>query len=320
MTITVAQAVENFLKACRTDGLKGVTVRGYEGKLRPFLDVYGAYAFDAVTTGDMRDYLDTLYGRTVRYVGVKKKKPVPGGLSIESIRGHIRILKRFWRWCVETYDINPRLNPMRGIKTPRAPKPVPKAAEPSTVWALLRGCDQTPEGRRMCAFIAFLADTGCRLQGALGLRLQDLDLTAGRAVLLEKYDKGRIVPFGAFTTARLREWLALRPVCNTDRVFVALGTNTYGVPMTISGVHKALNRLAIEAGVAGKRKNPQSLRHGLAHMWLDAGGDANRLAEVMGHSDVAITLRVYAAYLHNQALEKHADLALIDTLMKGGES
>lgn len=319
--ISVDMAVEQFLDACRADGLKGPTVRWYEGKLRPFKDEFGDLWLPNVQVSDMREYVRGLYARKIRYVGVKKKKPVAGALSVESIRGHIRTLKRFFRWCYEEYALMPADNPMRGIKTPRAPKPVPKEAKPETIRALLDACDiSTVIGLRDCALIAFLADTGCRLKGALGLRVSTIDLDARRAQVFEKYDKGRIVAFSHYTAQQLNAWLFVRPKSITDNVFLSLGTNTYGAPLTISGVHAMLKRLAVKAGVADDRFNPHSFRHGLAHMWIDAGGDASRLAEIMGHSGVAITLSVYGAYLHAQALEKFDELALMDKLMRKDKS
>lgn len=53
------------------------------------------------------------------------------------------------------------------------------------------------------------------------------------------------------------------------------------------------------------RTNPHSFRHGFAREWLKAGGDMATLAAIMGHSEPATTLRNYAIFTLDEAIEKH---------------
>ena len=315
MRLTVGQAIEEFLDACRADGLKLPTVRWYEGKLRPLTAMFGRKAIDRVETADMRDYVRSLHDRTTRYVGVAKKHVVQGGLSIESIRGHIRCLRRFWGWCEAEYRLDPGSNPMLRIKMPPAPRAIPKDVSPESVRVLLESCDDSVTGRRDCAVIAFLADTGCRAGGLLRLTPDVLDVDARRAQVHEKGEKGRLVPFSEYTAERLREWLAVRPD-EAPTVFCSLGTNTHAQPMTLSALHKILKRRAAEAHVTG-RINPHSFRHSFARRWMLAGGDVSTLSLIMGHSTSKITTDVYGAFMHEEALTRYEELALMDKLLKG---
>jgi integrase len=62
-------------------------------------------------------------------------------------------------------------------------------------------------------------------------------------------------------------------------------------PLTMSIVWKAWRRLAERAGVRLARF--RDLRHTTAAVMLAQGIDARTVADVLGHSDVATTLRTY---------------------------
>jgi site-specific recombinase XerD len=85
---------------------------------------------------------------------------------------------------------------MRKIKTPAAAAQAPKAVALDDVRAMLAVVDQnTPEGKRDRALIYFLLDTGCRLGGLISLTVDRLDLDHRRAILIEKGDRARVVPY-----------------------------------------------------------------------------------------------------------------------------
>lgn len=313
-----AQAARAFIQACYADGLKLPTVRWYESKLRPFTSALGNMPITEVSIVELRGYVRALYERKERYTGVDKKQVLPGGLSIESIRGHIRALKRFFAWCLSE-GILPGGDPMLKIRMPAAPRPVPKAITSANIRALLAACvcDGSRAGKRDAAIIAFLTDTGCRAGGLLGLTWATLMLDSRRAQVHEKFDRGRVVPMSAYTAGLLRAWLAVAPHGATT-VFCALGTNTAAAPLTLSGLHQVLKRRAKQAQIVG-RINPHSFRHAFGRRYLMAGGDASTLSHIMGHSSVAVTLEVYAAFLHEESLKRFDELGLMNKLLKGGD-
>lgn len=310
--MNLVDAIGQFLDTCVADGLKRGTLIWYEGKLKTLGARFGDREIEDMTVADMRSYVRGLHEREHRYIDRPRKRPEKGGLSVESIRGHIRFLRRFWSWAQREYKLD--ANPMDKIKMPPAPKPVPKAIKPEDIVALLNMCDDSPIGRRDCAVIAFLTDTGCRAAGILGLKDRDVDLENRRATVFEKFDKGRIVGFSEYTRDRIVEWLALRPV-DAETLFCSLGNNTTGEALTSSGLHRILKRKAKLGRIDG-RINPHSFRHSFARRYLLAGGDISSLSKVLGHSSTALTSEVYGTFLNEEALKRYEELHLMDRLLK----
>lgn len=320
MATTLSQAIQEYLDACAANGLKRLTVKWYAGKLASFSESLETLRFGDVLIGevdlaDMRQYVRTLYERRQRYRGgANHKRPIDGGLALESVRGHLRALRAFWGWC-EKEGLLYGDNPMKGIKMPRQARPVPKAIAAADIRRLLEACDDSPSGRRAAAIIAFLADTGCRAQGLLTLKPEGLYTVVHRAEVFEKGDRGRVVAYSDYTAAALERWLEVQPA-GARTVFCALGTNTRGEPLTLSGLHGILRAVARQAGVTGKI-NPHAFRHSFARRWLLAGGDISSLAQVMGHSTTSITVDVYGVFLHDEALVRQENLGLMARLFEG---
>lgn len=123
-----------------------------------------------------------------------------------------------------------------------------------------KGTNDEPKGIspgeiRDNALVLFLADTGCRVDGLVGLRLADLDLDACQALVIEKGDKARRVFFSEATRAALLAWLAIRPAL-TDYVWVKLTHKKVGLGMTTGTVKEVLRRLKLPANEVMTKPKP----------------------------------------------------------------
>jgi site-specific recombinase XerD len=309
MTLTIDLAVREFLLACRADGLSPATVRTYRGVLTPLAARLHDRTLDAISVRDMREHIIALRERTTRYRNSgrgdnKHMTEIPGGLSAESIRKHIRTLRRFFKWCCIEYKLARRDNPMRGIRMPGRTQREPKAVSLDTLQALLAVCDEADVmGLRDKTMICFLCDTGCRASGMLTLKVEDLQLAEGYAVVEEKGRKRRMVPFSPLTGKLLYEWLARRPVVS-EFVFTSLSRQFNGTPMTVYGLNIMLKRRKKQAGITG-RVNPHSFRHGFARQYLMNGGDLATLRQILGHSDVSVTAMHYAIFQDLELRKAH---------------
>lgn len=314
MTKTI-EAVEQFLDAAFANGLKPATLRWYAGKLKPFAVEFGQKQIEDLTVNHMRAYVRALRERSYRLVGdADNKRREPGGLSIDSLRGHVKMLKAFFGWVYREYNLPAKDNPMAGIKAPAKPQPAPKAISPEDARRMLDACDEGAVGKRNRALFAFLLDTGCRATGALTLNLDEVDLVNRRAQVFEKFDKARLVGFSDITAGWLREWIDIRPK-DAVAVFCSLSNISFGQPITMAGLNDILRVAARRAGVKG-RYNAHAFRHGFARRYIQAGGDVSTLAKLMGHTSTTITTEMYAVFMVEEALAKYQSLDLMSKLLK----
>ena len=152
------------------------------------------------------------------------------------------------------------------------------------------------------AVLSFLAVTGCRLGGLAHLMLSDLRLDdldpriQRRAYVVEKGKKGRYVFLDQEAVDALRSWLAVRPECADNHVFIGCANGqTDRHALREGGLYEVVKRYAMKAGVKGNDAlwSPHQWRHRFGRRWLERGGDLSRLAQLMGHSTSQITSEHY---------------------------
>lgn len=320
MPVLVEDAYDHFLLACEAEGLSGESVKWYRYALKPVVARFRGMMLNEVTTVMLRQYLTALRGQPGRYMDAEQRPEQIGGLSTETIRGRIRALSRFFNWSMSEYDL--LHNPMARIRMPPRERQLPKAIDPADLRRLIASCGDNQEGARDRAILFFLTDTGCRAGGMLTLRPSDLHLHRRRAILREKGNRVRAVPFSSITAEVVARWLAVRPP-DAETVFCSLGNSLssflYGEPMTVSGLNQVLKRLARRAGVTG-RCNPHSFRHGFARSFLQSGGDLATVAQILGHSSIRVTGDFYSAWSDKELAERHDQFSPIKRLTNGEES
>jgi site-specific recombinase XerD len=306
-TLTTTQAITDFLIAKKADGLSAATLRWYSFMLAPVGERFNDLA--SVTGPDVRQYIIELRERQQRTRGLTT---INGGLSDSSITSTIRALHVFFNWCTVEYGLTS--SPVKNIRRPKIKIDKPRAITGEDIQRLITAAydyDNELIAKRNLAILCFLADTGARNGGVTGLTLDRLDLIRGRATLIEKGDRTRIVPLSPVTIAVISEWLTIRPE-TAQTVFCGLKNGHYGEPLTQSGLIQLIKKIAKRAGV--KKFNPHSFRHFFALHWLDKGGDARRLADILGHADPGFTLRVYAGFSIDQLAAKHAEISPLGKL------
>lgn len=153
-------------------------------------------------------------------------------------------------------------------------------------------------------FIIFLMYTGLRMAEAKNLTWQDVDLDEGRIVIrTSKTITGqRILPLVTMSMAILR-----------NRLKMALSTDTYvfynsSNNMLNNNLRRLCHRMAKRAGV--REFSPHMCRHTFATRLLERGANIKTVSELLGHSSVEVTLRIYSHISPN--LKKEAILLLDD--------
>lgn len=309
------QAIEDLLTATRANGCSPGTVKAYRETLGYLLAYLGDVPVEAITAGDLRGYVAHLMEQATRYQDHHRRAPEAGGLSPFTIAGRIRAFKRLFNWLVEEETLE--RNPARRIKTPSPKRMAQKAASHHDLVALLKTTEgNTPLDLRDRAVLLFLADTGCRVGGLCGLTLADLDFDNHLALVTEKGEKSRMLPFSKLTAEALRAWLEARPEAESAALFLSIGTWGKGrAALTTRGVAHMLKRRATSAGLKGA-VNPHSFRHAFARDFLMDGGDLGTLADLLGHSSVLVTKQFYGVFIVEELQKKHAQHSPIAQLFE----
>ena len=206
-------------------------------------------------------------------------------------------------------------NVAKQLELPALPSGPPKAMTARDLERLLQEAARNPSkvlAARNVALILFLRDTGCRLCGVAGLRVENLNLTTGRALVWEKgrggKSKARTVFFTTETRDALQAWLNVRPRAlplpgETIDEFVFVAERHPFRPLKEDAIYCVFQSLKRKAGITG-RVNPHSLRHARAKTMLENGAPLGVVSRILGHSDVRVTDAYYGVYAVEELQEQ----------------
>ena len=234
-------------------------------------------------------------------------------LAPRSIAIHLSAWRGLYRWWGRQGEV--RINPVEGVRAPKAGKPLPKAlsVEQAVSLAAFEPAQGNPVLRaRDHCMVELLYGSGLRVAELVGLDLRAgagaagwIDAADASAMVLGKGSKRRTVPVGATALVALRAWLALRgQVAAADEP--ALFVSTRGTRLTGSQVRSRLKGLALQAGLP-THVHPHMLRHSFASHLLQSSGDLRAVQELLGHANISTT-QVYTR-LDFQHLAKVYDAA-----------
>lgn len=183
-------------------------------------------------------------------------------------------------------------NPAQGVKTPKAPKTLPRHLRPGEVESLIEApSGDAPMERRDRAILEVLYAAGLRVSELVGLDWQDIDLSARVLRVMGKGSKERMVPFGRPAAEALRAWLEVWEAArgatddgDGEPVFL----NRFGGRLTDRSVRRVIDRWVDAASVA-RGVHPHTLRHTFATHLLENGADLRAIQELLGHSSLSTT-------------------------------
>lgn len=225
------------------------------------------------------------------------------GLGPRSIAIHLAAWRGLYRWLGRQGHVE--LNPVDGLRAPRAARPLPKALPVDQAVALaafepppVDGDAVSPHRHALAlrdqAITELLYSCGLRLSEVVGLdarygsaALGWLDLDAADAHVLGKGDKRRIVPIGGPALTALRTWLTVRDsLAAPDEP--ALFVSQQGRRLSDGQLRRRLARRATEAGLTS-HVHPHMLRHSFASHLLQSSGDLRAVQDLLGHARISTT-------------------------------
>jgi len=217
------------------------------------------------------------------------------GLAPRSIALVLSAWRGLYRWLGR--DALVSLNPVDGVRAPKAGKPLPKALGVDHAVALAEHHDEDSnallDARDHC-MVELLYGCGLRVGELVGLDLGPgaqaagwLDLPDASAHVLGKGGKRRSVPVGAAALAAARRWIELRAQLAAAGE-TALFVSTRGTRITASQVRSRLKARAVAAGLP-THVHPHMLRHSFATHVLQSSGDLRAVQELLGHANITTT-------------------------------
>ena len=225
-----------------------------------------------------------------------------GGRSARGIALILSGWRGFFQWAARQGLVP--MNPVDGVRAPRAPKPLPKALGVEDALQLVTyendQADPWIEARD-AAMAELLYSSGLRVAELVGLDVAPgpdterlargwIDFAAGEAHVLGKGSKRRIVPVGSAALQALQAWLALRaqPFAAPAAPEPALFIGRRGARLTAQSVWVRLRERARQAGLTTS-VHPHVLRHSFASHLLQSSGDLRAVQELLGHASIATT-------------------------------
>jgi integrase/recombinase XerD len=271
-----SDSLDGFLHELQAErGLSPHTLAAYRRDLRDFLTFLraGGRLLGRVGPDDVVAWLERLH-RT----GLK-----PGSVArrLSALRGFAAHLVREGRL---------RRDPTQGVERPRPSRPLPRPLSQGLTKALVESPDvHTRPGLRDRAILELLYATGLRASECVGLRLEDVNLTAGYVVCTGKGRKQRLVPLGDEAARWLRTYLReVRPLATHRRDAGRVFVNPRGGALSRQTLWGIVRRAATAAGVR-RRVSPHVLRHCFATHLLENGADLRAVQAMLGHADIGTT-------------------------------
>ncbi len=178
------------------------------------------------------------------------------------------------------------------VKSPKLPKPVPKALSADEAQAALDGvAGVTREAwiaKRDLALLTLLYGAGLRLGEALGLRRGDAPRGGATLSITGKGNKTRLVPILPAVAEAIADYLAVCPhaLIKDGPLFVG----SRGGPLHPRLVQGQMAKLRMALGLP-EHATPHALRHSFATHLLAGGGDLRSIQELLGHASLSTTQR-----------------------------
>lgn len=217
------------------------------------------------------------------------------GNSRRTRNGRLAALHSFFRYvCYREPSVMARCQQICAIPVKRTNHKTIEYLEDKEMNALLGGVDQNERnGRRDCALLLFLYNTGARAQEAIDVKIDDLRFEIPPQVKLTgKGGKERVLPLWPETVVALKNYLNYRNLSTAEVPKVFLNAN--GKPITRFGVRYITRRYGAKANgqcpsLNSKKVNPHTVRHATGLHLLQTGNDITVVRDWLGHAHVNTT-------------------------------
>lgn len=268
-----------FMKAERSASPH--TLRAYQSDLLEF----NRFLTRAGHAKDLENFRQARLVVREFWIDCSKKRP-----SNASLLRKLATLRSFFRYLVAEDVL--AANPFKYLELPKKDKTLPRFLSETEMSRFLEPLETSVQGLalRDRALIELLYSSGIRIQEAMNLNAEDMDLWNGTLRVLGKGNKERVVPLGDSAARCVKQYLSERQARQgTAREPKGpLFLNARGTKLGARGARLILNRWVKKASLA-RRVSPHTLRHTFATHLLNRGCDLRTVQEMLGHKSLAST-------------------------------
>jgi len=261
--------------------------------------------------------------RMVTHV-VAASKPAPASVELADLRGYLAVLseqglsarslarnrsslRTYFRFLVAEGYLN--ADPTDGLDAPPPGRSLPHVMSYDQVLAVLAAIPiEDSKALRDRAMLEVLYASGVRVSELTGLRIRDLRLDEGLAVVRGKGERQRFVPLGGSAVRALQRYLReARPDQDRGESGGTVFLNHHGRQLSRTGAWKIVRRHVDAARAAGTRLGtvtPHTFRHSFATHLLENGAGLAAVQEMLGHADISTT-QIYTHVDRSFLVEEH---------------
>ena len=208
------------------------------------------------------------------------------GNATSSLARRLTSLRSFFDFAVSEKALPE--NPAALLDNPRLPQYLPEVLERAEMEHLLAIPDMKKRGgvRDRC-ILELLYAAGLRVSELCNLKLPDLDLQAGVALVFGKGAKERITPLHSLMQGLLEDYIAhWRPLFSPKSKFLFL--NRSGMGLSRQYIWKLVKKYALLAEI-NREISPHTFRHSFATHLLEGGADLRSVQILLGHASINAT-------------------------------
>jgi integrase/recombinase XerC len=271
--------IDSFLDYLRYErGYSSHTVEAYGRDLLQFAIYINVYtenkSFDPclIDSDQIRNWLVSLLNEKIAASSANRK---------------LSALKSYFRYLLKQNIVSK--NPLQSVSGPKKKAVLPSFLRDKDISQLLDSDDfeDSFEGIRDRLLLELLYETGIRRAELVGIREQDINISAMQLKITGKRNKQRLIPFGKRLLEMLTTYLDAKQKTITNdsgRFFVRQNGEPLSPNMVYYIVKKRLGAIP-----ATNKRSPHVLRHTFATSMLNDGAELNSVKELLGHSSLAST-------------------------------
>ena len=284
--LTLDELQRRYLVDHQAHGSSINTIKRYQATFALFARFLGDRPADAgvLTSATMQEFALWLRETPVQeHYGSTKR-------SVHGTHAHLRDMRAWTRWLAN----EELLAPIK-VTFPKLPQrlfPILSDEEMDRLWKSKYLTGSSELSIRNRALLGLMLDTGLRRSEVASITLEDTDRYNQLVTVVGKGDKQRRVPFSASVKVLLTEWISVRG--EEPGVLFWL---------TSQSVRTVFRRIQQDVGLP--KLFPHLFRHQAATMLVRANLDVATVQRILGHSDIATTLK-YLSLSDEDVRAKHA--------------